>query len=83
MGVFVFRGMFCLPYGIQFNAYLPIRFGHWARSHLRVASAFLEPVLRTNVYVDGFNLYYGALRKTLFRWVNLHTLFQPCNSSAH
>jgi hypothetical protein len=41
-----------------------------------VASAFLESVLRTNVYVDGFNLYYGALRKTPFRWVNLNTLFQ-------
>ncbi len=32
--------------------------------------------MRTNVYVDGFNLYYGALRKTPYRWVNLHTLFQ-------
>ncbi|MFZ3160693.1 MAG: NYN domain-containing protein [Rhodoferax sp.] len=41
-----------------------------------MASAFLELVLRTNVYVDGFNLYYGALRKTPFRWVNLRTLFQ-------
>ncbi len=57
-------------------AYLPSRFGGWARSHLRVASAFLESVLRTNIYVDGFNLYYGALRKTPYRWVNLSTLFQ-------
>lgn len=30
----------------------------------------------TNIYVDGFNLYYGALRKTPYRWVNLETLFQ-------
>ncbi|MDP3617709.1 MAG: hypothetical protein Q8R49_07850 [Rhodoferax sp.] len=57
-------------------AYLPSRFGGWARSHLRVASAFLESVLRTNIYVDGFNLYYGALRKTPYRWVNLNALFQ-------
>lgn len=26
--------------------------------------------MRTNVYIDGFNLYYGALRKTPYRWVN-------------
>ncbi len=41
-----------------------------------MASAFLEPGLITNIYVDGFNLYYGALRKTPYRWVNLNTLFQ-------
>jgi hypothetical protein len=41
-----------------------------------VASAFLEPDLRINIYVDGFNLYYGALRKTPYRWVNLESLFQ-------
>ena len=26
---------------------------------------------RTCVYIDGFNLYYGALRKTSFRWLDL------------
>ncbi len=57
-------------------AYLPSCFGGWARSHLRVASAFLESDLRTNIYVDGFNLYYGALRKTPYRWVNLEALFR-------
>jgi hypothetical protein len=31
-----------LLYGAQFNAYHPSRFGDWARSHLRVASAFVE-----------------------------------------
>ena len=36
----------------------------------------MESALRTNVYVDGFNLYYGALRKTPYRWVNLQALFQ-------
>ncbi|MEN9844026.1 MAG: hypothetical protein RLZZ612_1855 [Pseudomonadota bacterium] len=41
-----------------------------------MASAFLGVDLRTNIYVDGFNLYYGALRKTPYRWVNLETLFQ-------
>lgn len=32
--------------------------------------------MRTNVYVDGFNLYYGAVRKTPYRWLNLDALFK-------
>ena len=31
-------------------------------------------VLRTNVYIDGFNLYYGALKFTKFKWLNLRSL---------
>jgi hypothetical protein len=27
--------------------------------------------LKTYVYVDGFNLYYGALRKTPYKWLDL------------
>ena len=30
--------------------------------------------LRTSVYVDGFNLYYRALRGTTYKWLNLHRL---------
>lgn len=30
---------------------------------------------RTIVYVDGFNLYYGALKGTTYRWLNLAQLF--------
>ena len=26
--------------------------------------------MRTRVYVDGFNLYYGALKGTRFKWLN-------------
>ncbi len=26
--------------------------------------------MRTNVYIDGFNLYYGALRGTAYKWLN-------------
>jgi hypothetical protein len=29
-----------------------------------------------NVYVDGFNLYYGALRDTEFRWLDIRTFCQ-------
>jgi hypothetical protein len=31
---------------------------------------------RTFVYVDGFNLYYRALRKTRFKWLNIEALVQ-------
>lgn len=30
--------------------------------------------MRTNVYVDGFNLYYGCLMSTPYRWLNLAEL---------
>ena len=30
--------------------------------------------MRTIAYVDGFNLYFGALRKTPHRWLNLQRL---------
>lgn len=29
---------------------------------------------KTNVYIDGFNLYYGCLRGTTLKWLNLETL---------
>jgi len=32
--------------------------------------------LITNVYIDGFNLYYGALRNTPYRWLNPEALCQ-------
>lgn len=31
---------------------------------------------RTIVYVDGFNLYYGALKGTAYRWLNLQRYFE-------
>lgn len=30
--------------------------------------------MRTNVYVDGFNLYYGCLKGTPYRWLNIAKL---------
>lgn len=32
--------------------------------------------MRTYIYVDGFNLYYGSLRKTSYKWLDLKLLFQ-------
>ena len=31
-------------------------------------------MLLTNVYIDGFNLYYGALKDTPYRWLDLAAL---------
>jgi hypothetical protein len=31
---------------------------------------------RTTVYVDGFNLYYGCLKGSPYRWINLEALFK-------
>jgi hypothetical protein len=30
--------------------------------------------MRTNVYVDGFNLYYGSLKGTQYRWLDLEAM---------
>lgn len=39
--------------------------------------------MKTNVYVDGFNLYYGAVKDTPYKWLDLHklcTLLLPKNT---
>jgi hypothetical protein len=30
--------------------------------------------VRVNVYVDGFNLYYGSLKGQLYKWLNLEKM---------
>jgi uncharacterized LabA/DUF88 family protein len=35
---------------------------------------------RTIVYVDGFNLYYGALKGTAYKWLDLEALFRRLRS---
>ena len=39
--------------------------------------------MRTNVYVDGFNLFYGALKGTSCKWLDLHLLFQTVLGTHH
>ena len=43
--------------------------------------------LRTSVYVDGFNLYRGALENTLYKWLDLEALFRcllvPCEGKVY
>jgi uncharacterized LabA/DUF88 family protein len=42
----------------------------------RPALLLSERPLRTIAYVDAFNLYYGCLRRTPHKWLNLDALFQ-------
>ena len=38
-----------------------------------LAERFLkaQEVAEVNVYIDGFNLYYGALKQSAYRWLDL------------
>lgn len=38
---------------------------------------------RTIIYIDGFNLYYGALKGTQFKWLDLQTLFYKLLGEHH
>lgn len=38
---------------------------------------------RTIVYIDGFNLYYGSLRKTAYKWLDLKELFSNLLGERH
>lgn len=40
-------------------------------------------MLRTYVYVDGFNLYYGAVKRTEFKWLDLVKLAYQVLPSGH
>ena len=39
--------------------------------------------MRTAVYVDGFNLFYRALKGTSWKWLDLHLLFRTVLGSHH
>lgn len=32
--------------------------------------------MRTIVYIDGYNLYYGAIRHTAYKWLDIYRLFK-------
>ena len=38
---------------------------------------------RTTIYIDGFNLYYGSLRKTAYKWLDLRALFNRLLGEQH
>lgn len=35
----------------------------------------VKNIVRTRIYVDGYNLYYGCLKNTGYKWLDLFTLF--------
>lgn len=39
--------------------------------------------MKTHVYVDGFNLYYGCLKSTPYRWLNLKSLTEDLIHAKH
>lgn len=50
----------------------PIGFGHRAHGGRKPAVALCGPDrLDTHVYIDGFNLYYGLLKGTPYKWLDL------------
>lgn len=58
-------------------AYPPRRFGDEVRSRSQGGFCFFwSPAVRTIAYVDGFNLYYGALKGTPYRWLDLAALLK-------
>ena len=44
------------------------------KAALRGGFCISEARINTNVYIDGFNLYYGALKGTPYRWLNIRKL---------
>jgi len=54
--------------------YPPYPLGGRARSRSQAAASAFYITMKTIVYVDGFNLYYGALKGTAFKWLNLDQL---------
>ncbi len=39
--------------------------------------------MRTYIYIDGFNFYYGALKDTPYKWLNFKKLFGSLLAPAH
>lgn len=55
------------------QVYPPSCFGSWVRGRTWYGlCVFIS--MSTIVYIDGFNLYYGALRGTNYKWLNLWEL---------
>ena len=39
--------------------------------------------MKTRIYVDGFNLYYGSLKRTPYRWLNIVELARQLLPASH
>ena len=39
--------------------------------------------MRTHIYIDGFNFYYGAVKNTPYKWLNFKRLFEQLLDTSH
>ncbi|MYE02471.1 MAG: NYN domain-containing protein [Alphaproteobacteria bacterium] len=62
---------------------IPCGFDRRARGLFGGPCFFRRPPMRTVVYVDGFNLFYGTLRGTPWRWLDLVALFEKVLQPQH
>lgn len=46
----------------------------WAAGPRKGPLLFEASELRTSIYVDGFNLYFGALKGTPYKWLNIEAM---------
>ena len=54
------------------------------RGAASVAPAFLYYIsIRTYIYIDGFNFYYGAVKDTPYKWLDFKKLFEYLLDSSH
>ena len=62
---------------MTYFTYPPYRFAGRVETAFQAVSVFLSgPRLITNVYIDGFNLYYRAVRGTPLKWLDLRKLVE-------
>lgn len=48
-----------------------------------VASAAFAFIMKTVIYIDGFNLYYGCQKNTSYKWLNVKALVETLLPSWH
>lgn len=53
------------------------------RSGQPQGSPFFILMKNTNIYIDGFNLYYGLLKGTSYKWLNIQRCFERMYRSDH
>lgn len=53
------------------------------RGHFGGPSFFMAYYMRTYVYIDGFNFYYGAVKDTQFKWLDFKKLLQHLLDPKH
>ena len=63
----------------------PLKFGRESRLSSRFFRIYWVITLKTRIYIDGYNLYYGSLKGTPYKWLDLNALFSkfilPSSSS--